>query len=113
MNFLWGLGSGCIESDEGSTVSLAEDAHECSKAHTRIPVTAGVFEHDREADRVNAYPSGTVSADFIETIYLIDCSLHVATAVFVSEDIDAYLFIRTIVGVDGRSDTFYRATVAE
>ena len=81
----------------------------------RTPVfrVLGILEHNRKANCMNAHPPCAVPAYFINTIYCINCSLHVTAAELIPEDIQAYLFVRIIEGIDSRCNTFHGAAVAE
>ncbi len=107
------LRSRCVKTYEGATVFLAENTHKSGKTYTGVACTTWILEHNRKSNRMNPHPASTILACLINSINRIDCSLHIMATEFIAKNIYADVLTRIIIGFNGCSNAFYRATIAE
>ena len=104
---------GGVQSDEGAAVSLAQDPHQGGESFAGVVRSEPVLEHYRKSHRMDPDAPGTVPGDFVDSVHFVDYRLDSPAAEFISENIEAYFFIRGIKCINRRGDSLDRAAVAE
>ena len=82
-----------IQSDKGTAVFLAQNAHQGGKSFTGVAAYACFRHDDRKTDGVYPDSPGAVFGSFVDPINGVDDRLYPIPAEFISKNIQAYFFI--------------------